>query len=96
MYFSPNFHVGTLYKHCVCVFWYFLCLRLCIFLKCASKPSSVKIALANGYGKYISNVGEKSSRFIKICDRGDGNDDNNGGDGDGDQVTILSSKDSTD
>ena len=36
------------------------------------------------------------SRIFKVCDRGDGNDDNNGGDGDGDQVTILSSKDSTD
>ena len=37
MYFQPNFHVRTLYKHCVCVFLVFLCLRLHIFVKCALK-----------------------------------------------------------
>ena len=37
MYFQPNFHVRTLYKHCVCVFLVFLCLRLRIFVKCALK-----------------------------------------------------------
>ena len=62
------------------VFFVFLCLRLSIVMCTLKNRVQSRLAVANTSQMFVS-------RIIKVCDRGDGYD-NNDGDGDGDQVTI--------
>ena len=77
MYFQPNFHVGILYEHCVCIF--------CICGVCLKNQVQSRSAIANKSKTMVRNPVGLLNFVIEL---GDGND-NNDGDGDDDQITNM-------